>query len=94
MKDVVKQRMKSFWEVNFLSLPLQIAQEVARNARKLEFVGLGLSLVSLLISIAIFSYFRCASQYFKRKVHQQPNFISQVNGTISIVCTYLLYELR
>lgn len=37
---------------------LQIAQEVARNARKLEFVGLGLSLISLLISITIFSCFR------------------------------------
>ncbi|CAI2347752.1 unnamed protein product [Caenorhabditis sp. 36 PRJEB53466] len=37
---------------------LTIAQEVARNARKLEFVGLGLSLVSLILAISIFSYFR------------------------------------
>ncbi|CAB3403684.1 unnamed protein product [Caenorhabditis bovis] len=37
---------------------LAIAQEVARNARKLEFVGLGLSFVSLCIAISIFSYFR------------------------------------
>ncbi|CAI5446487.1 unnamed protein product [Caenorhabditis angaria] len=37
---------------------LSIAQEVARNARKLEFVGLGLSLVSLILAIGIFSYFR------------------------------------
>ncbi|CDG24147.1 Calcitonin receptor-like protein 1 [Caenorhabditis elegans] len=36
----------------------KIAQEVARNARKLEFVGLGLSLVSLILAISIFSYFR------------------------------------
>ena len=36
----------------------QIAQEVAKSARKLEFVGLGLSLVSLTFSIFIFSYFR------------------------------------
>ncbi|UMM23811.1 hypothetical protein L5515_004341 [Caenorhabditis briggsae] len=37
---------------------VKIAQEVARNARKLEFVGLGLSLVSLILAISIFSYFR------------------------------------
>uniref|UniRef100_A0A0K0DA02 Calcitonin receptor-like protein 1 n=1 Tax=Angiostrongylus cantonensis TaxID=6313 RepID=A0A0K0DA02_ANGCA len=43
---------------NLNSESLGIAQEVAKNARKLEFVGLGLSLVSLIVSIAIFSYFR------------------------------------
>ncbi|CAJ0942019.1 unnamed protein product, partial [Mesorhabditis belari] len=37
---------------------LSIAQDVAKNARKLEFVGLGLSLISLVVSICIFSYFR------------------------------------
>ncbi|CAI4226190.1 unnamed protein product [Auanema sp. JU1783] len=37
---------------------VKIAQEVARNARKLEFVGLGLSLVCLIVSIFIFTYFR------------------------------------
>ncbi|KHN82409.1 Calcitonin receptor-like protein 1 [Toxocara canis] len=49
---------------------LGIAQEVARNARKLEFVGLGLSLVSLLISIAIFSYFR-RLRVFRNLLHLQ-----------------------
>ncbi|CAK5115646.1 unnamed protein product [Meloidogyne enterolobii] len=34
------------------------AQEVAKNARKLEFVGLGLSLISLLFCVAIFTSFR------------------------------------
>lgn len=41
-----------------LTCPVQIAQEVAKNARKLEFVGLGLSLVCLIVSIFIFTYFR------------------------------------
>ncbi|CAD6188331.1 unnamed protein product [Caenorhabditis auriculariae] len=45
-----------------------IAQEVARNARKLEFVGLGLSLVSLIVSIAIFSYFR-RLRVFRNMLH-------------------------
>ncbi|VBB34921.1 unnamed protein product [Acanthocheilonema viteae] len=49
---------------------LVIAQEVARNARKLEFVGLGLSLISLLISIAIFSYFR-RLRVFRNLLHLQ-----------------------
>lgn len=49
---------------------LVIAQEVARNARKLEFVGLGLSLVSLLISISIFSYFR-RLRVFRNLLHLQ-----------------------
>uniref|UniRef100_A0A915BJB7 Calcitonin receptor n=1 Tax=Parascaris univalens TaxID=6257 RepID=A0A915BJB7_PARUN len=49
---------------------LGIAQEVARNARKLEFVGLGLSLVSLLVSIAIFSYFR-RLRVFRNLLHLQ-----------------------
>nr|CDP95701.1 BMA-PDFR-1, isoform c [Brugia malayi] len=48
----------------------EIAQEVARNARKLEFVGLGLSLISLLISIAIFSYFR-RLRVFRNLLHLQ-----------------------
>ncbi|EYC09318.1 hypothetical protein Y032_0061g3277 [Ancylostoma ceylanicum] len=45
-----------------------IAQEVAKNARKLEFVGLGLSLVSLIVSIAIFSYFR-RLRVFRNMLH-------------------------
>ncbi|CAG9540703.1 unnamed protein product [Cercopithifilaria johnstoni] len=49
---------------------LVTAQEVARNARKLEFVGLGLSLISLLISIAIFSYFR-RLRVFRNLLHLQ-----------------------
>ncbi|VDM93173.1 unnamed protein product, partial [Onchocerca ochengi] len=49
---------------------LVIAQEVARNARKLEFVGLGLSLISLLISITIFSYFR-RLRVFRNLLHLQ-----------------------
>ncbi|KJH41355.1 hormone receptor domain protein [Dictyocaulus viviparus] len=47
---------------------VKIAQEVARNARKLEFVGLGLSLVSLIVSIAIFSYFR-RLRVFRNMLH-------------------------
>ncbi|VDO98603.1 unnamed protein product [Heligmosomoides polygyrus] len=47
---------------------LGIAQEVAKNARKLEFVGLGLSLVSLFVSIAIFSYFR-RLRVFRNMLH-------------------------
>ncbi|GMS89329.1 hypothetical protein PENTCL1PPCAC_11504 [Pristionchus entomophagus] len=47
-----------------------IAQEVAKNARKLEFVGLGLSLVSLLISIFIFSFFR-RLRVFRNLLHLQ-----------------------
>ncbi|EPB76342.1 7 transmembrane receptor [Ancylostoma ceylanicum] len=47
---------------------LGIAQEVAKNARKLEFVGLGLSLVSLIVSIAIFSYFR-RLRVFRNMLH-------------------------
>jgi len=34
------------------------SQEVAKNARKVEFVGLGLSLISLIFCIAIFTGFR------------------------------------
>ncbi|VDM95544.1 unnamed protein product [Thelazia callipaeda] len=49
---------------------LVIAQEIARNARKLEFVGLGLSLISLLISITIFSYFR-RLRVFRNLLHLQ-----------------------
>jgi hypothetical protein len=37
---------------------LGIAQDVAKNARKLEFIGLGLSLASLIFGILIFSCFR------------------------------------
>lgn len=37
---------------------LMLAQDIAKNARKLEFVGLGLSFVSLLCAILIFSCFR------------------------------------
>ncbi|XGW13916.1 hypothetical protein V3C99_000306 [Haemonchus contortus] len=47
---------------------LGIAQEVAKNARKLEFVGLGLSLVSLIVSIGIFSYFR-RLRVFRNMLH-------------------------
>uniref|UniRef100_A0AC34Q6R9 Calcitonin receptor n=1 Tax=Panagrolaimus sp. JU765 TaxID=591449 RepID=A0AC34Q6R9_9BILA len=37
---------------------LGIAQDVAKNARKLEFIGLGLSLISLIFCVFIFSCFR------------------------------------
>ncbi|KAK5973484.1 Pigment dispersing factor receptor c [Trichostrongylus colubriformis] len=47
---------------------VKIAQEVARNARKLEFVGLGLSLISLVVSIGIFSYFR-RLRVFRNMLH-------------------------
>nr|CDJ85398.1 GPCR domain containing protein [Haemonchus contortus]CDJ87422.1 GPCR domain containing protein [Haemonchus contortus] len=47
---------------------VKIAQEVAKNARKLEFVGLGLSLVSLIVSIGIFSYFR-RLRVFRNMLH-------------------------
>ncbi|KAJ1363792.1 Calcitonin receptor-like protein 1 [Parelaphostrongylus tenuis] len=53
---------------NLNSETLGIAQEVAKNARKLEFVGLGLSLVSLIVSIAIFSYFR-RLRVFRNMLH-------------------------
>ncbi|GMR42224.1 hypothetical protein PMAYCL1PPCAC_12419, partial [Pristionchus mayeri] len=55
---------------NLDSDSLLIAQEVAKNARKLEFVGLGLSLVSLLISIFIFSFFR-RLRVFRNLLHLQ-----------------------
>jgi hypothetical protein len=37
---------------------LQEAQDVAKTARKLEFIGLGLSLISLFFCVAIFTCFR------------------------------------
>ncbi|PAV58346.1 hypothetical protein WR25_14732 [Diploscapter pachys] len=43
---------------NLNSESLAIAQEVAQKARNIEFVGLGLSLISLTISIFIITYFR------------------------------------
>uniref|UniRef100_A0A1I7YBB0 Calcitonin receptor-like protein 1 n=1 Tax=Steinernema glaseri TaxID=37863 RepID=A0A1I7YBB0_9BILA len=47
---------------------LTIAQDIARNARKLEFVGLGLSLLSLIISIFIFTAFR-RLRVFRNMLH-------------------------
>ncbi|CAJ0581104.1 unnamed protein product, partial [Mesorhabditis spiculigera] len=47
---------------------ITIAQDVAKNARKLEFVGLGLSLVSLAVSISIFLYFR-RLRVFRNMLH-------------------------
>lgn len=47
---------------------LQQAQEVAKTARKLEFVGLGLSLVCLLFSVLIFSCFR-RLRVFRNMLH-------------------------
>uniref|UniRef100_A0A915CQ80 Uncharacterized protein n=1 Tax=Ditylenchus dipsaci TaxID=166011 RepID=A0A915CQ80_9BILA len=49
---------------------LGIAQDVAKNARKLEFVGLGLSLTTLFISILIFSCFR-RLRVFRNMLHLQ-----------------------
>ncbi|KAI1721416.1 7 transmembrane receptor (Secretin family) domain-containing protein [Ditylenchus destructor] len=49
---------------------LGIAQDVAKNARKLEFVGLGLSFTTLLISILIFSCFR-RLRVFRNMLHLQ-----------------------
>uniref|UniRef100_A0A914WE49 Calcitonin receptor-like protein 1 n=1 Tax=Plectus sambesii TaxID=2011161 RepID=A0A914WE49_9BILA len=49
---------------------LVTAQEVAKSARKLEFVGLGLSLVSLLFSIFIFAFFR-RLRVFRNLLHLQ-----------------------
>ena len=39
-------------------LQFQIAQDVAKNVRKLEFIGLGLSLISLICGVLILSCFR------------------------------------
>ncbi|KAL3079030.1 hypothetical protein niasHS_014812 [Heterodera schachtii] len=47
---------------------LLMAQEVAKNVRKLEFVGLGLSLISLFFSVAIFSLFR-RLRVFRNLIH-------------------------
>ncbi|KAI6235163.1 Calcitonin receptor-like protein 1 [Aphelenchoides besseyi] len=49
---------------------LVLAQDIARNARKLEFVGLGLSFISLLVSVLIFSCFR-RLRVFRNLLHLQ-----------------------
>lgn len=53
-------------------------QEVAKNARKVEFVGLGLSLISLIFCIAIFTGFRY-SQSIKETI---------MIHIVSVVCAY------
>lgn len=47
---------------------VKIAQDVAKNARKLEFIGLGLSLIALILSITIFSYYR-RLRVFRNMLH-------------------------
>ncbi|KAH7731619.1 pigment dispersing factor receptor c [Aphelenchoides avenae] len=49
---------------------LGLAQDVARTARKLEFVGLGLSLISLTFCIIIFSSFK-RLRVFRNMLHLQ-----------------------
>ncbi|CAD5216639.1 unnamed protein product [Bursaphelenchus okinawaensis] len=49
---------------------LVMAQEIAKNTRKLEFVGLGLSFISLLISILILSSFS-RLRVFRNMLHLQ-----------------------
>uniref|UniRef100_A0A1I7S9I5 G_PROTEIN_RECEP_F2_4 domain-containing protein n=1 Tax=Bursaphelenchus xylophilus TaxID=6326 RepID=A0A1I7S9I5_BURXY len=49
---------------------LVMAQEIAKNTRKLEFVGLGLSFISLLVSILILSSFS-RLRVFRNMLHLQ-----------------------
>uniref|UniRef100_A0A914DK67 Uncharacterized protein n=2 Tax=Acrobeloides nanus TaxID=290746 RepID=A0A914DK67_9BILA len=49
---------------------LVMAQAIARNARRVEFIGLGLSLLTLTLSILIFSSFR-RLRVFRNQLHLQ-----------------------
>uniref|UniRef100_A0A7E4VM05 Calcitonin receptor-like protein 1 n=1 Tax=Panagrellus redivivus TaxID=6233 RepID=A0A7E4VM05_PANRE len=53
---------------NLNNKSLGIAQDVAKNVRKLEFIGLGLSLVSLIFCIIIFTQFR-RLRVFRNMLH-------------------------